>query len=39
MVTRMNRAIGDFLKAIKQQGLNKQTLVIFTSENGHEYDD
>ena len=38
MVSRMDRDIGQLLKALKQQGLDDNTLVIFTSDNGHEYD-
>ncbi|MCP4271164.1 MAG: arylsulfatase [Gammaproteobacteria bacterium] len=38
MVSRMDRDIGELLKVLKQQGLDENTLVIFTSDNGHEYD-
>jgi len=38
MVSRMDRDIGELLKVLKQQGLDANTLVIFTSDNGHEYD-
>jgi arylsulfatase A-like enzyme len=38
MVSRMDRDIGQLLKTLKQQGLDDNTLVIFTSDNGHEYD-
>jgi len=38
MVSRMDRDIGKLLKELKQQGLDENTLVIFTSDNGHEYD-
>ena len=38
MVSRMDRDIGKLLAALKNQGLDDNTLVIFTSDNGHEYD-
>ncbi|MFT5294306.1 MAG: arylsulfatase A-like enzyme [Colwellia sp.] len=38
MISRMDRDIGTLLKALKEQGLTENTLVIFTSDNGHEYD-
>jgi len=38
MVSRMDRDIGQLLKTLKDQGLDDNTLVIFTSDNGHEYD-
>ncbi|PKI16670.1 arylsulfatase [Colwellia sp. 12G3] len=38
MVSRMDNDIGKLMEALKQQGLDENTLVIFTSDNGHEYD-
>jgi len=38
MVSRMDRDIGQLLETLKEQGLDENTLVIFTSDNGHEYD-
>jgi len=38
MISRMDRDIGKLLTALKQQGVDENTLVIFTSDNGHEYD-
>ena len=38
MVSRMDRDIGQLLAALRLQGLDENTLVIFTSDNGHEYD-
>tara|TARA_B110000881_G_C18587813_1_gene525947 strand:+ start:1284 stop:2741 length:1458 start_codon:yes stop_codon:yes gene_type:complete len=38
MVSRMDRDIGTLLLTLKKQGLTDNTLVIFTSDNGHEYD-
>jgi len=38
MVSRMDRDIGSLISTLKEQGLKKNTLVIFTSDNGHEYD-
>jgi len=38
MISRMDRDIGTLLLALKNQGLSDNTLVIFTSDNGHEYD-
>jgi len=34
MVTRMDRDVGRILDALKEQGLDERTLVIFTSDNG-----
>ncbi|NQZ58520.1 MAG: arylsulfatase [Lentisphaeraceae bacterium] len=34
MVTHIDQRIGDFLKELKKLGLDKNTLVIFTSDNG-----
>ena len=39
MVSRMDRDIGQLMKTLKDQGLDDNTLVIFTSDNGHEYDE
>jgi len=38
MVSRMDRDIGVLMDKIKSLGLDDDTLVIFTSDNGHEYD-
>ncbi len=38
MISRMDRDIGRLMALLKQQGLDDNTLVIFTSDNGHEYD-
>lgn len=38
MVSRMDRDIGKLLATLKKQGLEDNTLVIFTSDNGHEFD-
>jgi len=38
MVSRMDRDIGRLLNALKAKGLDDNTLVIFASDNGHEYD-
>lgn len=38
MVSRMDRDIGNLLETLKKQGLDDNTLIIFTSDNGHEYD-
>ncbi len=38
MVSRMDRDIGQLLETLKKQGLDDNTLVVFTSDNGHEYD-
>ncbi len=39
MVSRMDRDVGTLLAVLEQQGLADNTLVIFTSDNGPEYDD
>lgn len=39
MVSKMDNDIGDILNCLKESGLDENTLVIFTSDNGHEYDD
>lgn len=38
MVSRMDRDVGRILALLKENGLAENTLVIFTSDNGHEYD-
>lgn len=38
MVSRMDRDIGTILKTLDKLGLTKNTLVVFTSDNGHEFD-
>ena len=38
MISRMDRDIGKVMNALKEQGIDDNTLVIFTSDNGHEYD-
>lgn len=38
MVTHMDSDIGDLLDLLKKHGIDKNTMVIFTSDNGHEYD-
>ncbi|SET13114.1 arylsulfatase [Thalassotalea agarivorans] len=38
MISRMDRDIGRLLAALEEKGLSENTLVIFTSDNGHEYD-
>ncbi len=38
MVSRMDKDIGKLLNVLKQKGIDENTLVIFTSDNGHEYD-
>ncbi|AQQ10285.1 Arylsulfatase precursor [Sedimentisphaera cyanobacteriorum] len=38
MVSRMDRDIGSLMELLKKRGLYKNTLVIFTSDNGHHYD-
>ena len=39
MVSRMDKQIGDLMSTIENLGLAENTLVIFTSDHGHEYDD
>lgn len=39
MISRMDRDIGQILCKLKEVGIADNTLVIFTSDNGHEYDD
>lgn len=38
MVSRMDRDMGRLFDLLKSLGIDKNTLVIFTSDNGHEYD-
>lgn len=38
MVTRMDKDIGIVFEKLKELGIEDNTLVIFTSDNGHEYD-
>ena len=38
MVSTMDRDIGNILKQLKDLGIAENTLLIFTSDNGHEYD-
>ena len=38
MVTKMDEDIGRIMQELKDLGLDDKTLVIFTSDNGHEYD-
>ena len=38
MVTRMDKDIGIIFDKLKELGIANHTLVIFTSDNGHEYD-
>jgi arylsulfatase A-like enzyme len=39
MITRMDREVGQLLNLIKQLGLETNTLVVFTSDNGPLYDE
>lgn len=39
MVSRLDRDIGQLLRQLKQEGILDNTLLLFTSDNGHEYDD
>lgn len=39
MVSRMDGDVGKILATLKALNIDKNTLVIFTSDNGHEYDD
>ncbi|MGL1886793.1 MAG: arylsulfatase [Reichenbachiella sp.] len=38
MVSKMDADIGRIMKLLKEKGVDDNTLVIFTSDNGHEYD-
>jgi len=39
MVSRMDRDIGRIRKLLEEKGIDENTLILFTSDNGHEYDD
>lgn len=39
MISRMDRDIGKLLSLLNDIGIEENTLVIFTSDNGHQYDD
>lgn len=39
MVSTMDRDIGAIIKQLHELGIDENTLVVFTSDNGHEYDD
>ena len=39
MVSTMDRDIGNLLKRLENLGVADNTLIVFTSDNGHEYDD
>ncbi|MGA1369406.1 MAG: arylsulfatase [Blastocatellia bacterium] len=38
MVTRMDRSVGRLMETLRQAGLDRQTIVLFTSDNGPTYD-
>lgn len=38
MVSRLDRDVGRLLDRLRERGIAKDTIVIFTSDNGHEYD-
>ncbi|TNJ44992.1 arylsulfatase [Tamlana fucoidanivorans] len=38
MVSTLDRHIGDLVQQLKDLGIAKNTLIVFTSDNGHEYD-
>ena len=38
MVTRMDRSVGRMLQTLRETGLDRQTIVLFTSDNGPTYD-
>lgn len=38
MISRMDEQIGDIINQLEELGIDENTLVIFTSDNGHEYD-
>lgn len=38
MVTRLDKDVNRILESLKKYGIDDNTLVIFTSDNGHEYD-
>ena len=39
MVSRLDKQIGELMEQLKVLGIEENTLVLFTSDNGHEYDD
>jgi len=39
MVSTMDRDIGNLVKQLENLGVSDNTLIVFTSDNGHEYDD
>ncbi|WP_222707980.1 arylsulfatase [Algibacter pacificus] len=39
MVSTMDRDIGNLIKQLENLGVADNTLIVFTSDNGHEYDD
>jgi arylsulfatase A-like enzyme len=39
MVSRMDRDIGRIKALLEEKGIDENTLILFTSDNGHEYDD
>lgn len=39
MVSRMDRDIGRIRKLLEEKGIDENTLILFTSDNGHEFDD
>lgn len=38
MVSRLDRYVGQIISALKKNGIDKNTMVIFSSDNGKEYD-
>lgn len=38
MVSRLDKDVGRILTKLKEMGMDENTLVVFTSDNGHEYD-
>ncbi|PCI35902.1 MAG: arylsulfatase [Flavobacteriaceae bacterium] len=38
MVSRLDKQVGELMNQLKELGIEKNTLVIFTSDNGHAYD-
>jgi arylsulfatase A-like enzyme len=38
MVSRLDKDVGRILSKLKEMGMDDNTLVVFTSDNGHEYD-
>jgi arylsulfatase A-like enzyme len=39
MVSRMDRDIGRIKALLEEKGIDENTMILFTSDNGHEYDD